>query len=317
MKSVSPTSVAKAGDPVTFSYALTNTGAATLSNPSITETAFSGTGTLGAPTCPASIAPGATVACTVEYVFTQADIDAGRVMNTSVAHADSPSGVVTSDESSAQVTARQTSDITIDVSGSIRGGHAGDTVTFKYVVTNTGNTTLTTVGVTTTAFSGSGPQPVPVCPLTMLLPGESMVCTAPYVLTDEDAAKGIVTTEATAHGEPPSGGGVASEPGSADVQLPPIVVVPQPPTTPPSSTPPASPAPPAPAADGAAPLAGTGSDAGPVTAIAAFAALMVITGIALLRRRVKRRVQAAGFPGTASSRSITSSSACRYCGADW
>lgn len=88
----------------------------------------------------------------------------------------------------------------------------GDTVTYSFVVTNTGNVTLTDVTVT---------DPLPGlsaidCPATTLAPGESMTCTATYTVTLADAEAGEVQNTATVIGDSPAGA-PASDQGSATV----------------------------------------------------------------------------------------------------
>ncbi len=83
----------KVGQTVTYSFLVTNTGNTTLTDVKVVEGAFTGTGTMSAPTCPAgaaSLAPGAKITCTATYVVTQADADAGKVTNTAHLHRDPP-----------------------------------------------------------------------------------------------------------------------------------------------------------------------------------------------------------------------------------
>ena len=68
-----------AGQTVTYTFAVTNTGNVTVHGVSVAETAFAGTGTVSAVTCPATtLAPGASTTCTATYTVTQADVDAGQ-----------------------------------------------------------------------------------------------------------------------------------------------------------------------------------------------------------------------------------------------
>jgi uncharacterized repeat protein (TIGR01451 family) len=97
---------------------------------------------------------------------------------------------------------------------------AGTTVTFSYLVTNTGNVTLTSVHPVDTSFSGAGtPSPI-TCPSTTLDPGQNETCTASYPLTQADVNAGEVTNTATATGTPPGEAPVTSSPSSATVTIP-------------------------------------------------------------------------------------------------
>ncbi len=78
---------------------------------------------------------------------------------------------------------------------------ADQLVTYSFVVTNTGNVTLTDVMVT---------DPMPglsavTCPSTTLAPAASMTCTATYTTTPADVAGGSITNVATVSGVGPNG----------------------------------------------------------------------------------------------------------------
>ncbi len=111
VKSVSPISSDSfvVGALLTYSFVVTNTGGLPLTDISVAETAFSGSGSLSAVSCPAgaaSLLPGASVTCTATYTVTQADVDAGSVTNTAVASGTDPDGGgVESSPSSAQFAA--------------------------------------------------------------------------------------------------------------------------------------------------------------------------------------------------------------------
>jgi uncharacterized repeat protein (TIGR01451 family) len=108
-KSASPSFVIAAGQGVSYSFVVTNTGNVTLHDVGVSETVFSGTGPVPTVACPsgaASLAPAATVTCTASYTATQSDIDSRRISNTAAARATTPGGAaVTSLPASAEVPA--------------------------------------------------------------------------------------------------------------------------------------------------------------------------------------------------------------------
>ncbi|MBF4570845.1 DUF11 domain-containing protein [Plantibacter sp. VKM Ac-2880] len=210
VKSADPTTVAAAGDVVTYSFVVTNTGNVTLTGVTVAETAFSGTGTAPMITCPvglASMAPGAVETCTATYTATQADVDAGSITNSATATGTPPTGpAITTSPSSATVTAGPTPGLTIVKSADpASAGKVGDTITYTFVLTNTGNVTLTDVTVNEGEFSGTGELSEISYPTRTLAPGESTSATATYVLTQADVDAGAVTNSATGTGTPPSG----------------------------------------------------------------------------------------------------------------
>ena len=64
----------------------------------------------------------------------------------------------------------------------------GQIVTYSYLVTNTGNVTITGVGITETAFNGTGgiAAVVPSGGLSTLAPGANTTFTATYTVTQAD-----------------------------------------------------------------------------------------------------------------------------------
>jgi uncharacterized repeat protein (TIGR01451 family) len=229
-KSVSPTSVAAAGQSVTYSYLITNTGNVTITGVSADEVSFTGTGPSPVVSCPpgaAALAPSASVLCTASYSVTQADFDAGSVDNTAVATGTDPAtDPVTSSPSSATFTTTPTPGLTVVKSASSTGGsglHAGDVITYSFVITNTGNVTLANDAVDEGSFTGSGSMSPVTCPsgAASLAPGAQVTCTATYHVTQADVDAGDLSNSATAIGSPPGGipGSVSSPPST--------VVVPQ------------------------------------------------------------------------------------------
>ncbi|WP_051191688.1 DUF7507 domain-containing protein [Microbacterium luticocti] len=221
VKSASPTTVDAAGDTVTYTFRVLNTGNVTLTDAAVSEVSFTGSGQLSQIACPSGIArlaPGAGVDCTATYTVTQADIDAGEVRNTATATATDPAGDdVDAEPASARVGVNQAPALTLVKSASPSDAAnftVGQVVTYSFAVHNTGNVTLHGVTVDDTDFTGSGTLAAPTCPQTTLAPGASTTCTSSYTITQDDVDAGRIVNEAVANAVDPADGPVHSDPSS-------------------------------------------------------------------------------------------------------
>lgn len=220
-KSVSPTTVTAAGQVVTYSFAVENSGNVTVGSLGITETAFGGSGPTPLATCPvSSLAPGLDTTCTASYTVTQDDIDAGTVANTAVAAGEFDGAGVVSPASSATVTATQSPSLDLVKSASIASvGAAGTAVTYSFLVSNDGNVTIDGIDVQEVSFSGSGTLGAITCPAAELAPDDDMTCTATYTVTQDDIDSGSLDNEATVLGDDPAGDPIPAPPTS-EVAIP-------------------------------------------------------------------------------------------------
>jgi choice-of-anchor A domain-containing protein/uncharacterized repeat protein (TIGR01451 family) len=212
IKSSTTTLITAVGQQVPYSFHVVNTGGVPLTNISVadTQTPPSSDANLGPITCAAtSLAPGARTACTATYTVTQADLDNGGVTNTATARGTPPDGPpVVSDPDTltipAQVLTAALAVVKSSTTTSI--GAVGQQVPYRYLVTNTGGLTLTTIAVTdvqTPPSSNANLGPI-TCPVTTLAPGEATACTATYTVTQADLDNNAVADTATAHGTPPN-----------------------------------------------------------------------------------------------------------------
>ena len=206
-KTANPTAVSAAGQLVTYSFKVTNTGSSDLTGVTVNDTqvAPSLNGSLSAITCPSStLATGLSEVCTATYMTTQADVDNGRIQDSATASGTPSQGgsPITSAPSAATVAVNQTPSIGLVKSASPTSFAApGTVITYSYKVTNTGNVTLTDVGVS---------DPMPglssiSCPSATLAPGGTETCTATYTTTQADVNAGAISNTGTATGTPPSG----------------------------------------------------------------------------------------------------------------
>ncbi|MGP0029443.1 MAG: alpha/beta hydrolase [Acidimicrobiales bacterium] len=187
------------GQTIDFDYLVTNTGSQTLSTVGVTDTLPG----LSALSCPdTTLAAGAAETCTATYTVAQADLDAGSVVDTATAQGTLPSGGVPQSSAPSIVTIPAvTSPALTLVKSAVQTSYSvvGQTIDYDYLVTNTGNVTLSDVGVTDPlpGLSATG------CPDPMLAPAGSETCTATYTVAQSDIDAGSITNTATAQGTPP------------------------------------------------------------------------------------------------------------------
>jgi hypothetical protein len=197
-------------DVITYQYVIDNTGNVTLSGVSLTDPGptFGGnpaTNTLSALTLTSGdlnnnglLEPTETWTYTATYVLAQADVDnvAGvldGVATTITAVANNPQNLPATQDAGIDLVATATIDatplLTIDKTADTAGPLVlGQVVNYSYLVTNTGNVTVTGVGVNETAFNGTGtPVPTPTTAgSTTLAPGGTVTFTASYTVTQAD-----------------------------------------------------------------------------------------------------------------------------------
>jgi uncharacterized repeat protein (TIGR01451 family) len=92
-------------------------------------------------------------------------------------------------------------------------GAAGQTLGYDYLVTNTGTTTISSIGISDNKIAPANIS----CPDSSLASGASETCTGTYTTTQADVDAGSVTNTATASGTDPEGGSVTSSPSSVTV----------------------------------------------------------------------------------------------------
>jgi len=180
------------GQMIDYEFEVINSGNTTITDPiSVSDNKIP---TVTCPALPAGgLLPTASIVCTGTYEVTQADIDAGSVEN----FASSTDGNVTSPPVSKKVFATRMSTLEIEKSATnINFTLPGDITTYEYVVTNTGNTTITEpINVSDNLISN---VMCPALPAGGLLPGDSLTCMADYTVTQDNLDVGVVTNIATA-----------------------------------------------------------------------------------------------------------------------
>lgn len=207
---------ADAGDTITYAFTVTNTGNVTLSSITISDPKITVSGG------PITLAPGASnsTAFTGSYTLTQADVNAGTFTNTATVTGTTPGGPTVNDSDDDTQTLDPAPAVTLQKTGTLNDGpdgepDEGETITYAFTVTNTGNVTLTNLTVTDTV----GGITLTGSPIASLEPGASNNTnyTGSYTLTQEDIDSGTFTNTAQVSGTPPSGSPVTDS--DDDTQL--------------------------------------------------------------------------------------------------
>jgi uncharacterized repeat protein (TIGR01451 family) len=196
-----------AGDTITYAFTVTNTstgsaGAAGLDPVAVTDPLLGG----AVASCAGPLAQGATRNCSATYTLTPADTGGTTITNTATASGTPTAGAAVTDGAGTSVAVPVNAAIDLAKTASpvtdldANGPDAGDTITYTFTVTNTGNVVLDPVSVDDPLLGGAVP-----CGSGALVAGATRTCpTVTYTVTQADVGTTITNT-ATAAGTPPSG----------------------------------------------------------------------------------------------------------------
>ena len=212
---------ARAGDPLTYTVTVLNTGPATALGVVVTDTlpvsVTSGSATPSQGTCSGA----ATLVCTLgdlpagvtaTVVIAVTPGAAGPLTNTAQASGTDPAGNPLTGTGTASLRVIGPA-IRVRKKASAQTASVGDTITYTYTVDNAGDATLTGVSASDDRLG--------LIPLgrTTLAPGETTTGTATYTVTESDLP-GPLTNTVTVTGTPPAGD-VVSNTATATVSLKP------------------------------------------------------------------------------------------------
>ncbi|WP_449284272.1 DUF7507 domain-containing protein [Luteimonas padinae] len=232
-KSVTSAGPYTEGSVISYQFVVENTGDVTLTNVSVTD-ALAGLSTItyAWPGAEGVLLVGQSVTATATYTVTAADVNAGNVHNSATAEGTPPSTPtnptptpVVTPPGDVDTPIAQNPAIELTKSVISTGPYSeGDTITYEFVVENTGDVTLTDVtvidelpGLSDLTYEWPGAEGV-------LLVGQSVTAVAAYVVTQVDVNAGTVHNAAIAEGTPPGTPGepatpIVSPPGEAVVEI--------------------------------------------------------------------------------------------------
>jgi len=188
-----PTTYNTAGQQITYTYNVTNTGKVAITGP--INVSDNITGTIKIPNS-SSLPVGASVNTTATYVVTQQDVDNGSVTNSAFATGSFNNNAVLSNNISVTVPAIQNPALKMEKEVDPKVYFAvGDVLDYDFTVTNTGNVDI--AGPITVKDDMFGSSQINS---NGLAPGQSITKGASYTVSPEDINNGFVVNSAFATG---------------------------------------------------------------------------------------------------------------------
>ncbi|MCE9644844.1 MAG: LysM peptidoglycan-binding domain-containing protein [Chloroflexi bacterium] len=196
------------GQVVQYKYNIHNTGSTSTPGPvSVTGGTCPEISTVG--NFDTALDVNETLVCTSSYTITQADLDRGSVTNIVTATVNG----ISSNQATTTVPIVKPATLKLAKAASpIIYDHAGQVITYTYVITNEGTSTLGPAQFTVTDAGLSAPVNCGEATLS-LASNATVSCSASYTITQANMDSGSVETSATASG----GGASPSQPASATV----------------------------------------------------------------------------------------------------
>ncbi|WP_035784922.1 DUF7507 domain-containing protein [Jeotgalicoccus psychrophilus] len=214
VKTSDKTAVSAAGEPVVYTFEITNTGNVTLNDIVLNDEKLDGNITLENTT----LEPGASMTVTEEYSVSQADIDSGSVENTATVSGVDGEDTEVTDEDSNVIPATQLASIDLVKEADRDDLTAGETVNYTFTAVNDGNVTLTNVsisdvleGIGEITYATINGEEIPDVENITLNPDDVLVANAAYEITQADLNTGEVENTATVTGTDPNEAAVTDE----------------------------------------------------------------------------------------------------------
>ncbi|WP_373396608.1 hypothetical protein V8V91_17825 [Algoriphagus halophilus] len=190
-----------AGEVISYTISITNSGNVTLTNLVANDPLAGITNQTIA-----SLAPGQTSSITGTYSVTQADIDGGSITNNVTVTAEDPSGGSITRTDDLRINASQTPRFTIVKTADLSDvSSAGEVITYTILATNTGNITIENVSVTDPLVPALALTGGDVNNNSILNVGEAWTYTGTYTVTQADIDAGQISNTATLSGTPVAG----------------------------------------------------------------------------------------------------------------
>ncbi len=183
------------GDTITYTYIVTNNGELTLTDVTVVDNI------LGSVTLNNTVLePNQWAIGTLTYTVTTGDIP-GPIVNTALATGTDPTGDPINNIDSEYVVIEYGPEISLDKQANINTANIGETITYTYNVTNTGDVTLTSITLADDMLGSI------TLGATSLAPGVFTTGTATYTVSESDIP-GPIINNATVTGTPPYGDNV-------------------------------------------------------------------------------------------------------------
>jgi len=137
------------------------------------------------------LAPGGSTVCSATYVLTQADVDAGTIENVADVSGAGPDGTIATDTDTQITSIPANPQISLVKATTATLDAVGQSIPYTFEVTNAGNVTLSSLSISDPLIASV------VCPVQVLTPTESTICSGSYTATQADVDAGSVVNTAT------------------------------------------------------------------------------------------------------------------------
>jgi uncharacterized repeat protein (TIGR01451 family) len=202
-KSVTSSGPYGVGSVIAYQFVATNSGNVVLSGVVVNDALLDAPATCASTT----LQPGASTTCSGVHTVTAAEVAVGNVHNSATVTGQPPTPpggptppTVTSPPDTVDTATAQNPALSVVKSVTSTGPYnTGSVIAYQFLVTNTGDVTLSGVVVNDAQLDAPA-----TCAATTVAPGASTTCTGVHTVTAAEVAVGNVHNSATATGQPPT-----------------------------------------------------------------------------------------------------------------